>query len=82
MGAMKAPEPIECPVELSYLYDSYRQVKFSKIPNDDGFLLIPRSVLNYEALEAYSRVSELNLQHWEIETMICIDSIFERSRGG
>ena len=81
MGAMKAPEPIELPPELSYLYEAYRQVKFSKIPNEEGFLLIPRSLLNYVDLEAYSRVSELNLEHWEIETMICIDSIFERSRG-
>ena len=91
MGAMPKPDAVELPISISYLYDAYRQVKFSRILNanydiDDAqspkFLLIARTVLNYIELEAYSRVSEMNLQHWEIETMLSIDGIFEHSRGG
>lgn len=89
MGAMKAPEPVELPDQLTYLYLTYKRVKFSTVnnpeydgtPNTPRFLLIPRIVLNCVELEAFSRVSEMNLQHWEIETLLCIDSIFERSRG-
>lgn len=81
MGAMEAPTLAKCPDEMLYLHSTYRQVKFSRVPNEDAFLLIAREVLNYMTLETYSRISGMQLEHWEIEAILCIDSIFERSRG-
>lgn len=95
MGApIPHQESTEIPKELSYLHDTYKQAKFSRIPNPEfdpaennpelikpAFLLIPREMLNYQELESFNKLSGLDLEAWEIDAMLSIDSIFERSRG-
>lgn len=91
MGAMKAPEKPQLPDELAYLYDTYRSLKFFRVKNEShdpqdktspAFKLIPRGMVEYNELESFCNLSGLNLQPWEVETIMNIDGIFENSRGG
>ena len=83
MGApVPEQEKIELPSAVAYLMQAYKQIRFSRIPKDNGYLLSPRDVLKYSDIEAYNNLSGLNLKPWECDAIMSIDGIFESSRGG
>lgn len=82
MGEIDRDEAVEFPFELGYIYDAFRKVRFSKVPKDDGFALYPRDSFSFAEIEAYNRMSGLDLQPWEIDAMMSINGIYERSTHG
>lgn len=83
---MGAPVPEEKKVDLNpsvaHIMQAYKQIRFSRIPKDNGYLLSPRGVLKYSDIEAFNNLSGLQLEPWEIDAIMSIDGIFESSRGG
>lgn len=80
MGAMKAPEKKEIPEGVVHLYDLYKEIKFSRVPKEDRFVLVPRGDLTYESLNAYIEISGLKLEMWEVSTLMRIDGVFNHAR--
>lgn len=82
MGAPVEDSGVEIPKQLNYLYDIYLRLRFSRVPNDDGFSLVSREPLTFSHLDYYSRNSGLDFMQWEIDCIMSLDSIFERCSNG
>ena len=68
----------EKPAQLSYLYDIYFNLRFSRIPKGDTFSLMAREPLTFQHIEFYSKNTGLDFEQWEIDCIMSLDSIFER----
>lgn len=79
---MKKPELKEMPLDLKYLYDAYKDVKFSRIENDGVTTLYPRDELTFESVDTYGRISGLNFELWEVSALMSIDGTFNKHRNG
>lgn len=83
MGAPIPESPVPTiPTETAYLLNCYKTIRFTRHQKDGTSVLIPREVLNWDTIEAYSKLSGLELAPWEIETIMNIDGIFEQARAG
>jgi|LGOV01.1.fsa_nt_gb hypothetical protein len=81
MGALPEEKEPELDFSLTYLVNIFKTMKFSRIRNDDGFLLIARDVIKWNDINAYSELSGYTFAPWEAETIMSIDGIFTYSRG-
>lgn len=79
MGVDIPESKAEMPMQLRYLYDIYMELRFSRVPNDNGFSLVAREPLTTHDIDFYSRTSGLDFDRWEINSILSLDSIFERS---
>ena len=81
MGAHIPGEEPELPGSISYLWDLHKAIRFSVVPSDEGFSIMPREMLNYREVAAYQRQSGITLSFAEISAIMSVDSIFEKFRG-
>ena len=58
------------------------KIRFSRVPNDEGFSLVARESLNYQSIDIYSRNTGLDFEAWEVDTLMNLDSIFEGAANG
>lgn len=79
MGAYIEESKNEMPEQLRYLYDIYMELRFARVPNNDTFSLLAKQPLTTHDLDFYSRTSGLDFERWEINCIMSLDSIFERS---
>lgn len=79
MGADVPAQQEEMPEQLRYLFDLFKSIKFSKIPNDDGFSLVSRGSISYNEIDYYSKMSGLAFELWEVDALLSLDCIFERA---
>ena len=79
MGANVPEDTNDIPRQLSYLYNLFKKMRFSRIPNDDVFSLVAREPLTYAHIDFYSKSSGLDFEMWEINTIMSLDSIFKRA---
>ena len=79
MGADIPESEYDIPEQLRYLFEIFKNVKFSKVPNDDGFSLVSRGSISYNEVNNYSRLSGLNFEHWEVDALLSLDAIFEKA---
>lgn len=79
MGAELPEQKNNIPTQLAYLYDTYLDMRFSKVPKDDGFSLLAKERLTNYDVGFYSNNSGLDFELWEINAIMSLDSIFERA---
>jgi hypothetical protein len=79
MGADIQSDESEMPESLRYLFDVFMKLKFSRVPNEDGVLLVAREVLDCHHIDFYSKHTGLDFEWWEVEAILSLDAIFERS---
>lgn len=90
MGVIEDEPKPEPPHQLLYISEIYRELKFRRSKNRDYdskddespmFMLHSKGPLSWDSIESYSSLSGLNLEAWEINLILNIDSIFESARG-
>jgi hypothetical protein len=79
MGADVPAQEAEMPEQLRYLFDLFKSIKFSRIPNEDGFSLVSRGSISYNEVDYYSKMTGLTLEMWEVDGLLSLDCIFERA---
>lgn len=84
LKAMGAPIPEDdhtLPEQVRYLFDLFMQLRFSRIPNDDGFSLMARESLRFSDIHYNSQLTGLKLERHEIEAIMSLNSIFDKHSG-
>lgn len=76
MGFLPEREVSEMPIGMQYLYDTYKDVRFS-VTNSNK--LAPREPLNYETLNAYQQAMRFDLSPTECSVIMSTDAIFNTS---
>lgn len=79
MGAPIEEKETYFPEQLSYLYDAFKSIKFSRVPNDDRFSLVSRGSIGYNEIKYYSELTGLDFEAWEVDALMSLESIFERA---
>ena len=79
MGANIPESTSKMPEQLRYLYDIYMDLRFARIPNNDTFSLVAKQPLTTRDIEFYTRTTGLDFERFEINAIMSLDSIFERS---
>ena len=83
MGAMVDEGELEIPPQLTYLYDLFMGLRFSRIPNNDEsvdaeFSLIAKDSLSYSDIHYNSLLTGLELNNWEIDCINSMNAIFDK----
>lgn len=78
MGFKVDKKQSECPEDLWYLYDLFKKIRFSIVPNDNKLSLIQREPLTYAVINSYTTNIGFNLEGWEIDVLLRIDSVLNR----
>jgi hypothetical protein len=78
MGAPIEESGIEMPEQLRYLYDLFMEIRFNRVPSDDGFKLMASEGLTYSDIHYNSLLTGLELHKWEIKTLLSMSSIFDK----
>lgn len=79
MGFLEEKEVIEIPNGMQYLYDTYKDIRFS-VTNKNK--LVPREALDYHTLNDYMLAMQFSLSPVECVIMLSIDAIFNQSTQG
>lgn len=79
MGADIPEDENEIPAQLIYLYDIFKSIRFSRIPNGDGFSLMARDSIGYNEIDFYSKLSGLDFEMWEVDILLSLNAIFDRA---
>lgn len=78
MGAIPDEEDVYFPEQLRYLYDLFMGLRFNRIPVDDGFKLMASKSLSYSDIHYNSKLTGLELEPFEIETILSLNTIFDK----
>lgn len=73
MGFLKPQEKTPPPIELKYIFDIYKEIRFS-VTQD--LKLSPRAVLTYADIRDFNAVTSLKLSGVESGIILSIDAIF------
>lgn len=76
MGFLKPKEKTNPPKELKYLFDTYKDIRFS-ITHD--LKLTPRHAVTYSDIRDFNEVTGLKLSGVESGIILSIDAIFNRA---
>lgn len=79
MGVALPQQKCEMPKQLSYLFDIYMSMRFSKVPNDEGFSLMAKDKITNYDIAFYSKNSGLDFELWEIDALMSLDATFEKA---
>jgi hypothetical protein len=81
MGAI-VDEPVNViPEQVRYLFDLFMQLRFSRIPNDDGFGLMARGSLSFSDIHYNSQLTGLELEKYEVDALMSLNAIFDKYSG-
>ena len=81
MGAPIEDSEIEMPEQLRYLYDLFVEIRFNRVPSDDGFKLMSGEGLTYSDIHYNSLLTGLELHKWEIQALLSMSAIFDKYSG-
>lgn len=81
MGANIPDDTPDIPGSVAYIWELHKSIRFSTIPSDDGWSLMPREPINAREIECYLDRSGLELSRAEFDAILAIDAIFEKYRG-
>ena len=81
MGANIPSDTPEMPESIAYVWELHRSIRFSVIPSDDKYSLMPREPLTCMELSCYLDRAGLDLDRQEFDAILAIDAIFEKYRG-
>lgn len=90
MGAMNPIVKPSLPEDIAYLYDQYRELKFSRVKDSNHdygdnepirYKLMVRDVLKWSEIESYSNLTGFRFKPWEVRVLMKIDGVFQHSRG-
>lgn len=79
MGADIPENETELPEQLIYLYNIFKSIRFSRIPNEEGFSLMARESIGYNEIDFYSKNSGLDFEMWEIDALLSLNAIFDKA---
>lgn len=80
MGAELPEQQEELPQQVAYLFDTFKKIKFARIPNDDnGFSLASKGEISYNEINIYSKLTGLEFEAFEVEALLSLEAIFERA---
>lgn len=79
MGAEIPEQEAKIPEQLRYLFDLFKAIKFSRVPNEDAFSLVSRGSISYNEIEHHSKLTGLTFESWEVDALLSLDCIFERA---
>lgn len=81
MGADIPEDECKLPEQVRYLFDLFMQLRFSRIPNNEGFSLMARESLSFSDIHYNSQLTGLELESHEIEALMSLNAIFDKHSG-
>lgn len=79
MGAQIPEDEAKIPAQLNYLYGIFKEIRFSRIPNNDSFSLMARESIGYSEVDYYSKISGLDFEKWEVDVLLSLNAIFDKA---
>ena len=78
MGADVPDDEYKMPEQLRYLYELFMGLRFSRIPSDDHYSLMPRESLSFSDVHYNSQLTGLELENWELDCIMSMNAIFDK----
>ncbi len=76
-GFIDAPGKKEIPESVAYIFDMYKEIRFSKIPPNT---LVPRDSITFTDINEFQKMSGAEVFPLEARAILSIDAIFNQSR--
>jgi hypothetical protein len=76
MGFIKKKEQLEIPPGTEYLFDLYKDIRFSLTEDRK---LMPREELTFSDLNQYKQIMQFDLSPTECRVMMRADAVFNKS---
>jgi hypothetical protein len=76
MGMMPERETVEVPERMSYLFELYKEIRFS-VTEDNK--LLPRQELTFADLNEYKQAMQFDLSATECSVIMRADAVFNKS---
>lgn len=72
----------ECPAIFTGVHEKYRELKFIQRLDEEVLKLIPREMLTWQDLRAYTDITGRRISYFDAELIMGLDAIFEGRNDG